>query len=150
MVKMKVKCLAMLLMAVAIYLTLVFMNLDKMFFILFSPHLAGAVTVCVYVTAFGLLYVAYDNQFGKMSAARVLNIVALQSFIMFLWFAFVNLIQLYPFTVIETVYSDWYWPQDFFPVTDSIRYMPIVTAVLAVACFMVSWGYKRYKVIKQQ
>jgi hypothetical protein len=150
MVKMKIKCLAMLLMAIAIYLTLIYVNLENFFFFfLGSASLTCALTLCVYAGAFALLYVAYTGQFRKMTATRLLNIITLQSFIIFLWFTFTNLIQLYPHTVIEGIYAVYYWPTDFFPNIYSTRYIVAISAIIAIVCFLINWGYKRAKSARQ-
>jgi hypothetical protein len=144
MIKMKTKCLAMLLMAIAIYLTIVRITVGAILF-LFSTYLTSAVTICLYVTAFALLYVVYNGQFRKMTAQRMLNIVILQSSIICIWFIFVNLIQLYPYTVIKGNYFDWYFPQDFFPSVYSTRYIAAVFALLTIVCSIINWSYKRVK-----
>jgi hypothetical protein len=149
MVKMKIKCLAMLLLTLAIYFTIIYVHLDKVFFFLGSVPLTGAVTIWLYIGAFALLYVAYMGQFRKMHVTRVLNIVMLQSFILFLWFTFVNVIQLYPYTVIAGHYNYWYWPYDFFPSIYITRYVAIASALLIVVCFIIKWSYKRVKAMKQ-
>jgi hypothetical protein len=143
--------MAMLLMAIAVYLTIIYVNLENFFFFfLGSAPITCALTLCVYAGAFALLYVAYVGQFRKMTVTRVLNIVTLQSFIMFLWFTFTNLIQLYPLTVIEGTYAVYYWPIDFFPDIYSTRYIVAISALLAVACFITNWSYRRIKSTKQQ
>ncbi|MCL2173236.1 MAG: hypothetical protein FWB84_06320 [Candidatus Bathyarchaeota archaeon] len=139
MVRMKTKCIAMLLMALAIYLTIICVNLDKVFFFFGSKPLTCAFTIWLYIGAVALFYVVYNGQIRKITLSRMLNIVMLQSFIMFLWFTFVNLIQLYPFTVIETHYCYWYWPQDFFPSIYATRYIVAISALLTVVCFTINW-----------
>jgi hypothetical protein len=139
----------MLLMAMAIYLTLVRIAVGTIFFF-YSAYITSAITICLYAVALALLYVAYNGQFKKMTAKRVLNIATLQSFIIFIWFTFVNLIQLYPYTVIEGDYCNWYFPQDFFPSIYSTRYIVVASAIVSVVCFITSWGYKRVKYRQQQ
>jgi NADH:ubiquinone oxidoreductase subunit 6 (subunit J) len=136
-------------MAIAIYLTLVRITVGTLFFF-FSAYLTGAIAICLYVTAFALLYVVYNGQFRKMTAQRVLNIVMLQSFIICIWFIFVNLIQLYPYTVIKGDYFDWYFPQDFFPSIHGMRYIVAVFALLTIVCFITNWSYKHVKYRQQR
>jgi hypothetical protein len=144
-VNLKLKCLAMLVLTVAIYLTIVYVNMDTILFFLISPALVCMVAVCMYLVAFALLYVSYMGQFRKITVARVLNIVLLQSSIIFLWFSFVNLIQLWPDTVVKTDYWYLYWPQDFFPNFYYTRHIVILSASLAVVCFVAGRYYKRVK-----
>jgi len=144
MVNMRVKCPAMLLMAIAVYLTIIFIDIGTLFFF-YSTYITCAVAICLYVAAFALLYVVYNGQFRKMTLSRVLNIVTLQSFIICIWFTFVNLIQLYPYTVIEGTYCDWYFPQDFFQITKNTNYILAVAAILAIVCFSINRYYKRTK-----
>jgi hypothetical protein len=145
MVKMKIKCPAMILLAIAIYLSIIYVNLDKVFFFLGSKPLICAVTIWLYIGAFTLLYVAYNGQFRKMTVQRVLNITALQNFIIFIWFTFVNLMQLSPHTVIESHYCYWYFPQDFFPSIYITRYIATISAILTIVCLITNWSYKRVK-----
>jgi NADH:ubiquinone oxidoreductase subunit 6 (subunit J) len=151
MAKMKIKCLGMLLMSIAVYLTIIYVNLDHIvFFFLGSAPLTCALTLCVYAGAVSLLYVAYMGQFRKMSTSKMLNAIALQGLIMFLWFSFINLIQLYPQTIITGVYTDYYWPIDFLPNTSSTLYIVVITAIITVICFLTPWGYKHAQSKKQQ
>jgi len=138
----------MLLMAIAIYLSMVYMNMADIFFFLISPSLVCMVAVCMYMIAFALLYVAYIGQFRKMIFPRVLNIVLLQSLIICIWFIFVNLIQLCPTTVVEGDYWYLYWPDDFLPNFYITRYIVIISAILAVACFITRRCYKHIKSMK--
>jgi hypothetical protein len=150
MVKMKTNCLSMLLMSIAIYLTIVYVNLDKIvFFFLGTAPLTCALTICVYAGAFSLLYVTYENQFRKMTAIKVLNFITLQSLIIFMWFSFINLIQLYPQTIVQSVYADYYWPIDFLPNVYSTRYIIAISAFITIICFITTWRYKRVKSAKQ-
>jgi len=148
MVNMKIKCLAMLLIAIAIYLTIIYMNMETISFFLISPSLVCMVAVCTYLIAFALLYVAYMGQFRKMTVTRVLNIVLLQNLIIFVWYVFVNLIQLSPNSVIEGDYWYLYWPQDFFPNFYITRYILVISTILAVVCFTTNRCYKHAKSIK--
>jgi hypothetical protein len=151
MVKMKTKCLGMLLMSIAIYLTIVYVNFEKIafFFLGAAPHTC-ALTICVYAGAFSLLYVAYEGQFRKITTIKVLNFITLQSFIVFIWFSFINLIQLYPQTIVKNIYTDYYWPTEFLPNFYSTRYIVAISALIALICFITHWGYKRAKSTKQQ
>jgi hypothetical protein len=148
MMRITIKCTAMLLMAIAVYLTIVYVNLDTLFFFLGSVAITCAVAIWVYICAFALLYVAYMGQFRKMTVTRVLNIVTLQSLIMFIWFTFTNLMQLYPYTVVDNSYNAYYLPLDFFPPIYSTRYVMVVSALLTVVCFITNRHYKRIKSTK--
>jgi hypothetical protein len=90
-VKLKLKCLAMLLLAIALYFTIIYVNMaNGAFFFLISPSLVCMTAICIYLVTFALFYAAYMGQFRKMTFVRVLNITLLQSFIIFIWFTFVN------------------------------------------------------------
>jgi len=134
----------MLLMSIAIYLTIVYVNLEKIdfFFLGTAPHTC-ALAICVYAGAFSLLYVAYEGQFRKKTALKVLNFITLQSLIVFMWFSFINLIQLYPQTIVKSIYTDYYWPVNFLPDVHSTRYIVAISALLAIICLIIRWGYKR-------
>lgn|GEM_PF-1774162 len=149
MVNLKLKCLAMLLLTVASYLIIVYVHMDTILFFLISPSLVCTVAVCIYLVAFALLYVAYIGQFRKITVVRVLNVALLQSSIIFIWFTFVNLIQLWPSTVVEGDYWYLYWPQDFFPNFYFTRYIVVVSALLVAVFFIAGRGYKRTKSMKQ-
>ena len=121
-----------------------------LFFFLISPSLVCMVAVCIYLVAFALFYAVYMDQFRKMTVVRVLNITMLQCLIIFSWFTFVNLIQLYPNTIVKGDYWYLYWPQDFLPNFPITRYIVAVSAILAVACFITGRLYKRAKSMKQR
>jgi len=150
-VNLKIKCLAMLLLAIALYFTIIYVNMaNGSFFFLISPSLVCMVAICIYLVAFALFYAAYMDQFRKMTVVRVLNIALLQNLIIFIWFTFVNLIQLYPNTIVKGDYWYLYWPQDFLPNFPITRYIVVVSAILVVTCFITGRFYKRAKSLKQR
>ncbi|MDR0470837.1 MAG: hypothetical protein LBH79_03790 [Nitrososphaerota archaeon] len=150
-VKLKLKCLAMLLLAIALYFTIIYVNMaNGAFFFLISPSLVCMTAICIYLVTFALFYAAYMGQFRKMTFVRVLNITLLQSFIIFIWFTFVNLIQLCPSTIVKGDYWYLYWPEDFLPNFSITRYIVAVSAILAVVCFITGRLYKRTKSLKQR
>jgi len=152
MVRVKIKCLAMLLMGIAVYLTMIYVNLENFtYFFLGSAPLTCALTLCIYAGAFSLLFAIYVDQISRQtSVIRVLNNMALLFLVMFIWFTCINLIQLSPQTIIEGVYAIYYWPIDFFPNIHSTQYIAATSAILTATCFIVNWKYKHIKTTQQQ
>jgi phosphate starvation-inducible membrane PsiE len=154
------KWISMLLMAVAIYLTVIllqitvnlplyveFIDMSQNSFVLLRDSIA-IVTVFLYLTAFSLLYFTYRGQF-RVTWNQVLGFVGLQSLVVALWCTGVSIIYgVYLYLVNLRLYPNLYslWAYSFWSYT---LYLVIIGAfLLAGLCFVIRRGYRHSQVRK--